>query len=122
MSMDDLYTSRANLAVAFAKAAIAAGWNAGRGLHQGECEVGWENVVYVDLPDGRQVSWHISPQDSFLLAGLPQYNKPWDGSNLSNEMDWALFNIENKIFSEVCYWCEIDRAWFPVTTKGDENG
>lgn len=38
----------------------------------------WNECVYIDLPTG-QVSWHYHYRDAYLFAGLPLYEKPWDG-------------------------------------------
>lgn len=91
---DSVYTQRNALAIGFAKAAIAAGWNAGRGYD--DCpekgwDEGWRHVVYVDLPDGRQVSWHVGPDVVHLLDGLPQYNGKWDGTSHGKDPSWCDF-------------------------------
>lgn len=38
----------------------------------------WHGCVYIDLPTG-QVSWHYHDSHAHLFAGLPPYDKPWDG-------------------------------------------
>lgn len=38
----------------------------------------WDNCVYIDTPEG-QMSWHFHGSDGHLFAGLPAYEKPWDG-------------------------------------------
>jgi hypothetical protein len=38
----------------------------------------WHGCVYIDLPTG-QVSWHYHDSQAHLFAGLPTYEKPWDG-------------------------------------------
>ncbi|MCP1118890.1 hypothetical protein [Robbsia andropogonis] len=84
------YSERNELAIAFVKAAIAAGWNAGKGKDNNEdYDDQWRNVVYVDLPDGRQVSWHIAPSELNLLEGLPDYNRSWDGTMLGRSVGWS---------------------------------
>jgi hypothetical protein len=32
----------------------------------------------IDTPEG-QMSWHYHDEDAHLFAGLPPYEKPWDG-------------------------------------------
>lgn len=88
--LNDVYAQRNALAVAFAKAALAAGWGAGRGFDQ-NMQAGdlWGHVVYVDLPDGRQVSWHMSPDSVPLLEGLPEYPYDWDGSCVGKDPEWV---------------------------------
>lgn len=87
-TIDDVYAQRNELAIAFAKAALAAGWKAGRGTDP-MADPEWANVVYVDLPDGRQVSWHISPDCAPLLDGLPQYTGEWDGTFVGRAKGWS---------------------------------
>lgn len=86
--LESVYSQRNELAVAFAKAALAAGWKAGRGMDP-RATPDWGNVVYVDLPSGRQVSWHIAPRDVALLADLPQYDGVWDGTFLGRVSGWT---------------------------------
>jgi hypothetical protein len=38
----------------------------------------WHNCVYIDTPAG-QLSWHYHDREAHLFAGLPPYQKPWDG-------------------------------------------
>lgn len=38
----------------------------------------WENCVYIDTPAG-QMAWHFNDAEMPLFAGLPPYDKPWDG-------------------------------------------
>ncbi len=38
----------------------------------------WHGCVYIDLPTG-QVSWHYHDSQAHLFAGLPPYNRAWDG-------------------------------------------
>ena len=88
-ALDKVYTQRNELAVAFAKAALAAGWPAGRGFDPVEATDGWGHVVYVDLPDGSQVSWHIAPSEVHLLGGLPEYPGRWDGKFTGHTPGWS---------------------------------
>lgn len=60
------------------------GFNAGHGVDgNGEWDDDWRHVVYIDLPDGRQVSWHMSPEMIKHLDLLPEYRGEWDGTFLS---------------------------------------
>lgn len=89
--LNAVYSQRNELAVAFALAAIEAGWNAGRGFDMdmpGADVNDWGHVVYVDTPGG-QVSWHIAPDDVHLLAPLPQYDGEWDGTFRARESGWT---------------------------------
>jgi hypothetical protein len=38
----------------------------------------WHNCVYIDTPQG-QMSWHYLLRDAPLFAGLPRYEKEWEG-------------------------------------------
>lgn len=38
----------------------------------------WKGCVYIDLPTG-QISYHYHTRHEALFAGLPAYEKPWDG-------------------------------------------
>lgn len=38
----------------------------------------WHGCVFIDSPEG-QLSWHYHDSDAHLFAGLPPYEKPWDG-------------------------------------------
>lgn len=91
--LDRAYAERNALAVAFAKAALAAGWTAGRGYDADPTKdwtPEWRHVIYVDLPDGRQVSWHLAPAQVPLLEGLPEYPGRWNGTFVARDPDWAL--------------------------------
>ncbi|UZZ64553.1 hypothetical protein [Curvibacter phage PCA1] len=105
-----LYTQRNELAVAFAKAALAAGWLAGRGFDDDKTKDWgdeWRHVVYVALPDGQQVSWHIAPTELHLLDGLPQFTRGWDGTYLGRTPGWSkeVDVVNNKIDPR---WANID--------------
>lgn len=39
----------------------------------------WHNCVYIDLPGGRQASWHYHDREAALFAHLPPYAGEWDG-------------------------------------------
>jgi hypothetical protein len=86
--LDAVYAQRNELAIAFVKAALAAGWKAGRGTDP-QADHEWSNVVYVDLPDGRQVSWHIAPREAHLLEGLPYYKGEWDRTFVGRTAGWT---------------------------------
>lgn len=40
----------------------------------------WQNCVYIDLPTG-QISYHFHDREHILFAGLPPYEKNYDGHN-----------------------------------------
>lgn len=86
--LDDVYNQRNNLAVALAHMALLAGFRAGRGE-----DSNGKAVVYVELPGGKQVSWHMAHppvEDAQPWASLPNYQGTWDGSFLGREALWPL--------------------------------
>ncbi len=91
--LDAVYSQRNELVVALAKLTIATGGMAGRGIDSNEENPEWAHVVYIDLPDGTQVSWHMAPEDIHLLDGLPPYPCEWDGSFVGRTKGWTK-NIE----------------------------
>ena len=95
--INDVYRQRNNLAIAFCKAALAAGWPAGRGVDDTkEPDDEWRHVVYVDLPSGDQVSWHMAPCAVHLLEGLPEYKGKWEGTFTARHKNWpALVPVQS---------------------------
>lgn len=94
--LDRAYSERNSLVIAFVKAAVALGWNAGRGFDSDpakQWDDDWRHVVYVELPDGRQVSWHISPAEVPFLDGLPEFKGQWDGTFVARDPLWCEFRI-----------------------------
>lgn len=93
--LNKVYAERNALAVAFTKAACSAGWSAGRGHDDDpakDWEPEWRHVLYVDLPDGRQVSWHMAPDQVPALQGIPEYSKGWDGTFVARDPSWCQFH------------------------------
>lgn len=88
--VNDAYAQRNALAVAFVKMALRMGWSAGRGIDgREENDMDWRHVVYVDLPNGSQVSWHMAPDQVKLLDGLPEYGGVWNGEWTAKDVDWV---------------------------------
>lgn len=83
-SADTVYTQRAALAVALARYVLKDGGAAGyHPPSQGE----WA-TLYIDIPGGTQISYHISDADAHLLEGLPLYAGKWNGTFLGRGADW----------------------------------
>lgn len=102
VSIDDInavYTERNRLAIGLVKMALFAGYNAGKGKDPAG-EPGWDNVVYVDLPNGKQVSWHIAPTEIYLLNDIPEYKGEWDKTYLGKTPEWL-----DKWFTKNCPNC-----------------
>ncbi|QMP23993.1 hypothetical protein DDSR119_75 [Pseudomonas phage DDSR119] len=85
-SADTIYTQRAALAVAVARLILAQGGTAG--IKPANIEAGEWAILYIELPDGAQLSYHISQEDDGLLAGLPLYKGEWDGTFLGRGAEW----------------------------------
>lgn len=87
--VDTAYHQRNNAAVALVRMALLLGWPAGRGLDdKTDNDLAWRHVVYLDLPNGEQVSYHMAPADVPLLDGLPEYAGEWDGK-FTGTTAWA---------------------------------
>lgn len=88
--LNNAYAQRNALAVAFVKMALLQGWPTGRGIDgREENDMEWRHVVYVDLPNGDQVSWHMAPEQVYLLDGLPCYRGEWNGKWTATDVDWV---------------------------------
>lgn len=87
--LDRAYSQRNNAAVALVRMALLLGWPAGRGLDNlTDNAPEWRHVVYLDIPNGEQVSYHMAPADVPLLDGLPEYAGKWDGK-FTGTTAWA---------------------------------
>lgn len=85
-SSETIYTQRAALAIALARMTLMGGGRAG--IKPANVNAGEWAVLYIDLPNGSQLSFHISQEDDPLLAGLPLYAGEWDGTYLGRGADW----------------------------------
>lgn len=97
------YTQRNILAIASVKLALLAGLKAGKGIDKDEPSPEWANVVYIDLPDGTQVSWHMAPSEVHLLADIPAYDGVWDGTSLGGKPEW-LTSIKSPGWDKCTHW------------------
>ena len=99
--LNGIYSERNRLAIAFTRMAVAMGWPAGRGTDVGKnWEPVWCNVLYVVLPDGRQVSWHMSPEEVPLIEDIPKFEGQWDGTYHARSSDWCTFSMEKDFLGE----------------------
>ena len=115
--VDTAYHQRNNATVALVRMALLLGWPAGRGLDD---KTG-RHVVYLDLPNGEQVSYHMAPADVPLLDGLPEYAGKWD-RKFTGTSAWAEMV---PTASERCTWCggpEFDSAEVDELMKGVSEG
>lgn len=73
------------LAVAFAQENDV---NVGIKQHQGEdWDDDWRNVVFIDLPDFGQVSWHIHKDELINFRYVGAYNDKWDGHSTDEKYE-----------------------------------
>lgn len=84
--MDRVYNERNRCAIAFAKMARALGWVVGLAEHDPNdtsWDPEWRTILFVEAPLASrahgQLSWHLHVSELELVAGLPRYDKPWDG-------------------------------------------
>lgn len=84
---NNVYSQRATLAVALAWMTIRAGGKAGRGRDSDQ-QSGFCDVIYIETPDGDQLSYHFSPTDAHMLDGLPDYAEGWDELYTGRESWW----------------------------------
>ena len=84
------YSERNRLAIATALLAIGLGYKAGRGIDDGHLDFGdeWRHVVYIEFPDGLQISYHMSPDEIESLNILPWFEGKWDGTSYGSDKDW----------------------------------
>lgn len=76
------YRQRNNAVIALVKMALMLGWPSGRGVDsKTDNDMEWRHVVYIDLPNGEQVSYHMAPEDVIHLEGVPAYRGKWDGKH-----------------------------------------
>ena len=97
--LNQAYSERNRLAVAFTKAALAAGWAAGTAMdnEKPNWDREWCHVVYVSLPCGEQVSWHMSPDEVPLAIDLPNYPFEWNGKFTARDANWPdLINCDEQ--------------------------
>jgi len=80
------YSERNFTAVLAVVLAIRLGLSAGKGIDDNEdWDDEWRNVVYINLPGGGQLSWHIAPGDLSLLDDIPLFEGGWDGTFVSRD-------------------------------------
>lgn len=85
---DSVYAERNALAIAFARMAHKLGWPAGWHQDTDKSEE-WATVVIVQFPNGKQISWHMSPDAREMAQTLlPRVPLEWDGTYLGRNMTW----------------------------------
>lgn len=79
---DGAYSERNQCVALMARMALRIGWLAGTRRHP-DLDVDWEDdwrtIVFINIPDIGQTSWHFHDSERGLLKGLPEYPTGWDG-------------------------------------------
>ena len=141
--IDSVYRERNLLAIALARLTLRSGRSAGWGL-DGKTQ---RAVVYVQLPGGQQVSWHMDDALSCALTGgykeggtfgkdlLPKFEGEWDGTFKAREADWptlirplgSMWSAAMKIDSKGHYVCAglgvglgVGDATLPFVVQGSQ--
>lgn len=92
-ALNRAYSERNRLAIGMAMAVVAAGGSAGWAVDPDWESKGWEFdwsvVVYIDLPSGEQISYHMAPEQAAQAQDLlPAYTGEWNGKFTGREADW----------------------------------
>lgn len=104
--LERAYNERNALAIAFTRAAVMLGWNAGVGIDETKLEWddNWRYVLYVDLPNGKQVSWHLNPTAADVLVkdvnDLSLYTGKWSGDFHGRDPKWCAFEAPRMMIVE----------------------
>ena len=77
--LQKLYTERNKVIALAARLAVDNGYKAGIGKDKSETDPKWQNVVYIELPNVGQVSWHVPLEELHLFSFLGVYTEPFDG-------------------------------------------
>lgn len=121
-SRDKAYVERNHAVIALAHMALAAGFKAGRGIDT-TAPPTWDppylRVVYVELPDNQQVSWHMGPGVDRAWEDLPEYLGTWDGTYLGRVPEWP-----TKVVWRDAYKDMVEEVYARAEAKGGviENG
>lgn len=93
------YSERNKMLAAYCRLAIASGFTAGIGRHQGDgWDDDWRNIVFIDTPNG-QASFHLHDSELHLFNFLPPYQGQWDGHD--TETKWNRLLTANSEFITV---------------------
>lgn len=80
MQKDKAYEERNKVVAALARYIVAHGGVAGiRVTKIKDWNPEWFNCLYIELPNGKQVSWHLHDSHLPIFEGLPVYSGEWDG-------------------------------------------
>lgn len=95
IALNQTYNERNTLMIALARTMLLLGHKAGYGIDLAKAALGWgedwSTVVYIDLPDGCQLSYHMNNGTAAAARTLPLYPGKWDGTWLGREApDWLI--------------------------------
>jgi len=86
-TIEDVYNQRNQAAIAFAKLAGTFAWcKVGTGL---DSVSPMSKVLYVELPTGEQLSWHLTEEQYAQVEHFPVFEGKFDGTHLARDTDWA---------------------------------
>ena len=82
LAKNGVYSQRNALAILAAfYAGNKGGWGEDPDHH--DWDRSWKTVVFIELPNGEQISYHMGPLErDFAERILPMYRKSWDGTRL----------------------------------------
>jgi hypothetical protein len=86
-TIEVVYNQRNQAAIAFAKLALGvAGFTVGTGL---DAASPMSKVLYVELPTGEQLSWHLTEEQYAQVYYFPAFEAGFDGTHLARNPYWA---------------------------------
>ena len=86
-TIEDVYNQRNQAAIAFAKLASSKfGFKVGIGL---DAVSPMSKVLYVVLPTGEQLSWHLTEEQYAQVEHFPVFEGVFDGTHIARNHDWA---------------------------------
>ena len=90
---DAAYKERDMVLALAVSALMAHGFPCWLGRHE-ESDPAWENdwrnIVYVELPRGEQLSWHIHDSELPWFSQLEREDTPWDGHTTEEKYERLL--------------------------------
>lgn len=93
---DAAYKERDMVLALAIDALCAHGLHCWMGRHE-EADAAWENdwrnIVYVELPNGQQLSWHIHDSEVAWFPRLEREDTPWDGHTTEEKYERLLYFI-----------------------------
>lgn len=82
VNCDAVYEERNRVVAGLARLALDGGGDAWRAPHDpddGSWDPEWRTIIFIVLPGGAQLSWHIHDRERGLFAFLRDGPNAWDG-------------------------------------------